>query len=1635
MKFLKTILSVFFEISNKTEQNEFSKSFYYALIILYYLQMIGYTFFIEDLDALANYLSYYIIYICKSCNIIFFLKDMTSNQVFYVFFYYVQTLIIFEYFFLAFLAIMKMHNENNYRKVLYKMRFFLGFLNLYYKCFLWVVFLPLMDLNINFILCNSKTLKGILCKNDIYILVFGILGIILCILTAIRIICFYLKTEFGCVNILKRNFRFLYFIKLLTKFLFILFYYVKGYEYLFYLFLHTNGILALYSGFFKYPFENFYISFVFSFFSLTFESLAILSTFSYYTEIVRYEEIVFIILIMLPFLFAFSQKSYFLRLEHLFYMDVHNPKIKPIQLLLYFENIFNLFKSHKLSDIFFLNGVFSKHASMCKNPTCKLFHQNKSLNFSMNTLEYIESWFHMGFTSLNQIESRSSNEFFLLNYCSFLEKFLHKQSFSYYALKSFIHKDDDNKTSFFFQYFSRYIQHNLRKKLLAPSSQNESSDANILNLKNFIQYQEISSKYLSRFTDVLKAKQAIYEHLNEGYKNLDIFFNDSKKFLYILEKFQHDFDSELPKLRKSYLLTKFKSLFYYVVLNDYLEFMRLEKKLLEIKNSEKIRKHLIDSHDFISGEMILLTASLLGETGDLRGSNSKKIADFFGYEQLEFQSIHKVENLIPLILAKSHGLFTKHFLQNSSTKSFFANSRNSFCLNKNMFLFQTTLVFTFNFSNDFQNDFCLTVALKKIKDYDSRYALCHMNGIVSCVSEFFLAEFMSIDWRSYYEKTNIFYFFPDLLKILNNFKTLKSNDFNATILKNEILDVYFPNNLNILKSFPDLTGSIDDEFKLKEFIKNRMNNFIKEISLISVFYEKYEIPDVKILEVLIIKVHKIDSKELKSLYTPNNKSLVSQKIMAITTDNNNDNEDDENNNIDQELIIEKNTQFLNLDLLDNDKHDPFSGTLARANKKPEVLSSPAEFKTNLRSEDIIEEVCPVESEIFNSHKNLKAKTETTTKITKEAIKENSVPQDDDNFKTSNMEASPINDQKENISIGSMSKDEKNYGAKLIKNFITELRYPKLLKKIFIIFTAQVVLLFVLNFVSYFMIKNEMNKFIDYSEKMLVPDMITISYSYIIESENLLLLMSSGYLTEDIDVLHDLIIELDGHSFDNLNIFLENMKDPSFVDYFNEGFPVYYFSQNSSSTQIINFKDFLNVVNQKINVQIKNNRTLFSEIYDFYSNNFKTIIEYSNMYMNFFLQKAIDIRDQQEQFYLMISLIGLFLSILLILLNLPFLVQYLRLLERTLLIIARMDQNECKLTLEYNRYLMNLMNNKSEGYLKFYPDQNFEENIQSTISKNNKKTFVTHANQVINSKKNLSSKITNSHLSKKPLFILNGLILSLICFYYTLALIYRSQFNFLMSTSINTNIFLSNYIESSDLAYSIELLLINNIFLNGDVLPNQTYQILKNKNDYDFYKNTYLVNLNKLSTFLEHLSDITDNSNFDSNITSLIRECFYDDVCPYIEDEVGCHHYHIYHYGFGLNGFWQNFLKESKERLLLLTNFSNNDNDREQFRNVYTNNIMYEKLIDIHIFDHRNVDLFDRFALLQLSITNELLLDILLIFIIGSGGCTAILLIINIWMFLKIKNNIILFRKILILIPNSKLKEENTVYLIKKLNEL
>lgn len=1635
-------------------------------VALSFLQMIGFLFLDEKMPKLTNPFSFYLVYIVKCSNFVFLFGNFLTETFIFYFHLVVQSFVFVEFFILIIISALKVYSDEPHKKNVVS-DYVLKMFDLFYRSFLWIWINPLFDFNANFLLCNSETWMTQVCANN-FSFIFGFIGVFSIFANILKLNLFYTRTTFDNNNLLKQNFQLINVFLSLMRFLIIIFFYINAYQTLFFVFLNVFGVFAIYNGVINSPYEE-DISTLYLFFSVVYELLAILLTFNYYDEtIIGLNEICYFIVMMLPFIYAFVKSFYSLKTEKIKLLNIHKSSSNIDQTICYVQKLYFHLKSNSEKDSFILNGLLFLHAKICTNPSCKLFKNNGMGELKKLTIACIEEWLFKIFISLNKSKaSNKKKEIFMLVYCSFLEKVMKKNCFSFYVLKLFAANKSGQNSSLFYNSFTKFHLQSLRSSLLFKKQEDENVHVSVLQLQNFIIFQDLSSNYIKSFKKILKSKIAIYSRMLEGYKNLDDFFKDSKLFLAEFEFLQKPFLTKMRRHKRDFLFVKFNALYSYMILNDHLEYFRLARQIYEIQSSEKTKKEFT-SVDYLSGNIILLTASILGDASYMKDSNSKRLAQYFGYDAIEFQSIKTAEQLMPKILADDHHKFIKRFLQCSNNKNFKTNVRPVFGFSKQMYVFPISVFFAFNFTNVYKNDFCMTLGIEKIQDEENSYALCHLNGVISSVSEFFVQDYLSVDWRKFYEKINVFGFFPDLYSIWKQFLSSSPRSFferNTILAKNEVIKIYCPSNFLIFKDFPN-----EEEFteeSMDNFFSKHSHSFSKAYVMVTLMLQTFytDSENTQKLQILILKVHKVDQNDLHSMASLKTKSLKSLKSPTHGQNI--------RNNFDDNAIIVTPTEMPKNDIMS--PHQPFSGGLAAAKQKPEVFSTQMNVKEVLTSE-IMDEVDFNESKQYIKEKEKGVNTTNCTTLfnpetlglksdkrelqlldeTEEANELNNKESENEegqvvvkrlpksakrNLSSDPTESNNNNSRKketdtkkkENDSVSSKTNNDTNHGANMVRNFVKSEKYPNLLKKIFFILITQITLFFVLNIVSYEMIAINIQSFREYSQKMLVPDLIIISYSYLVETENLLMLKSSGYADFGVDVLHHLIIELDGHCYDHLDEFLNTMKDPSYAGFFNDGMKAIYFKLDRMQTQNIIYKDFLNVLKERIKIQIFYNQTFIPDIYDLFMSNFRTIIERSMSYVNDFREKTIQVRDQQSLFYLTISLIGLFMSAFLILINFPFLNQYFILLEKNLLLVARVDEIECQTVLNETKDLLNVLNDPAEKYLGFTPSS---EGNKEEINKEAKRSAFQHKKLGVQGleklkKKILASKIQHPKLSRKFMVTLNGTVLLIIGIFYIPLLYFRTELDDKMDVSIYLNTKLSNYVESVNLAFALELLLVNEIFFNGAVLPNQSFTVIKIPENVAFYKESYKENLLKMETFLNDLSYVTSNPLINSATRNVIKQMFYDDVCDQI-DEDACRAAILNEYHFGLNGFWQNYLKESRENIELLTNFSMSDLNK--WLTLYSPTRIYRKITNIHIFDHRNFDLIDLITEFEQNLFDDTNMDIKLIFMMGAGLCTGVLLVVNMIMFLRIKKNIISFRKMLILIPYNKLKEENTVYLIKRLDE-
>jgi len=132
---------------------------------------------------------------------------------------------------------------------------------------------------VNVIICNSKTMLNNSCLN-MFSFIFGFIGIFFTCLNILKLSFFYINTSFYNSNLLKQHFQMTNLFIYLMKFLIITFFHL-GYQTYYFIFVNIFGVLLLFNGFIKTPFDNEGLSIMYAFLSIVYELLAVLVTLDY----------------------------------------------------------------------------------------------------------------------------------------------------------------------------------------------------------------------------------------------------------------------------------------------------------------------------------------------------------------------------------------------------------------------------------------------------------------------------------------------------------------------------------------------------------------------------------------------------------------------------------------------------------------------------------------------------------------------------------------------------------------------------------------------------------------------------------------------------------------------------------------------------------------------------------------------------------------------------------------------------------------------------------------------------------------------------------------------------------------------------------------------------------------------------------------------------------------------------------------------------------------------------------------------------------------------------------------------------------------------------------------------------------
>ena len=261
-----------------------------------------------------------------------------------------------------------------------------------------------------------------------------------------------------------------------------------------------------------------------------------------------------------------------------------------------------------------------------------------------------------------------------------------------------------------------------------------------------------------------------------------------------------------------------------------------------------------------------------------------------------------------------------------------------------------------------------------------------------------------------------------------------------------------------------------------------------------------------------------------------------------------------------------------------------------------------------------------------------------------------------------------NDDEEQLfqkSIHSSSSMKTSFGSAFIKDIMNNFKYPRLLTRMKIIGFIEIIFFLAINVVYVILIQSRLNDFQTNINKMVHSGSLTESFTKALSDQNLKYLLEQKVIrnVEDFDL--NILNSLNNGSYENFRDFLYFRLENQFLSLF-----------HLNKQEVIRFQDGIKEINtldefSLYDLLLKSFERVRSsqkkagmgvEIVDFdeylflRANFFKTSVT-NEFLIGLYLGIGDGDKDSVESFYLIISIAGLSVAIILQLLNLPFLSSY------------------------------------------------------------------------------------------------------------------------------------------------------------------------------------------------------------------------------------------------------------------------------------------------------------------------------------------------------------------------------------------
>ncbi|KAL4456108.1 hypothetical protein ABPG74_014069 [Tetrahymena malaccensis] len=688
-----------------------SMGIYQLIVFVYFIQLAGYLYYDNKrvfTDQYAN-IKFQVEYISTST---YLLSYKGNDNLIYVVFGLMSTLMYFQMVYLIYITYLKMRNKKMMLTKAHKNNKSLNqYLNTFYFLYQWILFIPFFEINSGTAGCSEQSFfvdqRDVSnCNFPQAQTIFSCIGMSLALIIGYN------------VNIVIKN-----------------------------LVLQTLVISQIYDLFWNLPFRNpkIIITYIvcFVYFEMSFLNyLVLVLDYSISDQGMVQSVAIFTSIVSAAIIILWNHKY-----QQVMKMDENSFQTNYKYLDFYLEELQRISQLSQGDNLYKqkIQQQFISHQKQCTNIFCfchtidfKVLRRCVNYEEILNLIDSIFQW------SLQQsvlIKDQNRCEQVSLKYISFVAKYLNNSTLSYYRLRQILFKG--KKNSFYFNSISKLLskrielmmEERIKDLKLSSESQGSSQKISIKNMHLQDQARNIQIplivKYIHqkiKFWQSLKNEDVDINYLSAQIRTIGLHTLETLNQFQIQQQLYDKYiDFQSP------ILLKIESIFKAVVENDLLTSVDLQKNVQDMLNKQQYQSHEIANYlDLMKGSLILIQVSLVKNPGSILNKNKSQILNLFQFSQNDNTSLTSINQLMPNLFGNIHNDLMKTSVIKGFTR-LFSSYNQIFAQNKYGFLVPVKLKVDQLY--EYKDDFVLNGSIFHTST-SNQYIILNQYGFIEGISEY-----------------------------------------------------------------------------------------------------------------------------------------------------------------------------------------------------------------------------------------------------------------------------------------------------------------------------------------------------------------------------------------------------------------------------------------------------------------------------------------------------------------------------------------------------------------------------------------------------------------------------------------------------------------------------------------------------------------------------------------------------------------------------------------------------------------------------------------------------------------------------------------------------------------------------------